>query len=271
MFSRRGFLTVLLLLLVLSWYGQGSAGQLTLSWTDNSSNEDGFTIERQTGLTGTFAEVGTASANANSYVDSNLPAATTYCYRVRAFNTTGDSDYSNEACGATPTEYALSVVRSGTGSGSVTSMPSGISCGTDCSEPYANGTTVTLTAAPEAGSAFAGWSGGGCGGTGSCLVTVTGSTTVTASFMPPSFVLTVTKAGKASGSVSSTPSGISCGTDCSEPYGGGMTVTLTAAPDGGSAFAGWSGGGCSGKGNCTVTLSADTVVTATFKRQGRLR
>ncbi len=70
------------------------------------------------------------------------------------------------------------------------------------------------------------------------------------------------------GSVSSTPSGIRCGSDCSEPYLSGTTVTLAAVPDAGSTFTGWSGG-CSGKGGCTVSLTADTTVTASFRRPAR--
>ena len=68
---------------------------------------------------------------------------------------------------------------SGAGSGSVTSSPAGIDCETDCTEAYANGTTVTLTAAPEL--TFAGWS-GACSGVGDCIVTMTETKTVTATF-----------------------------------------------------------------------------------------
>ena len=60
---------------------------------------------------------------------------------------------------APPATYALTVSRAGTGSGTVTSSPAGISCGADCSKNYNAGTVVGLTAAPAAGSAFAGWSG----------------------------------------------------------------------------------------------------------------
>ena len=76
----------------------------------------------------------------------------------------------------------LAVVRGGTGAGTVTSSPTGISCGTDCWHTCATGTAVTLTAAAASGSTFAGWSGGGCSGTGTCRVTVSAATTVTATF-----------------------------------------------------------------------------------------
>ncbi|MBW2262930.1 MAG: hypothetical protein JRG91_13215 [Deltaproteobacteria bacterium] len=160
--------------------------------------------------------------------------------------------------------YALTVTRAGTGSGAVTSSPAGISCGTDCSETYDHGTGVTLTAAASTGSTFSGWSGGGCSGTGSCVVTLTAAMTVTATFTLNRYVLTVTRAGSGSGSVTSTPAGISCGTDCSEAYSHGTAVTLTAAAGSGSVFTGWSGGGCSGTGSCVVTLTAAMTVTATF-------
>jgi hypothetical protein len=76
----------------------------------------------------------------------------------------------------------LTVTRTGTGSGSVTSSPAGIACGTACLQSFASGTAVSLTAAPDLGSVFVGWSGGGCSGTGSCQVAVTAATTVTATF-----------------------------------------------------------------------------------------
>lgn len=76
------------------------------------------------------------------------------------------------------------------------------------------------------------------------------------------FTLTVTKSG--SGSVASSPSGISCGSDCTEKYNQGTSVVLTATPASGSVFSGWSGGGCSGTGSCTLTVSSDTSVTASF-------
>jgi len=61
------------------------------------------------------------------------------------------------------TSYTLQTVLAGPGSGTVNSDPEGISCGEDCSEVYANGTQVTLTATPATGSVFSGWRGGGRG------------------------------------------------------------------------------------------------------------
>ncbi|MCH8820123.1 MAG: hypothetical protein IIB03_07370, partial [Acidobacteria bacterium] len=75
----------------------------------------------------------------------------------------------------------LSVNLTGDGSGTVTSTPAGINCGSDCTENYEADTVVTLTAVPAAGSTFTGWS-GACTGTGSCLVTLDADQAVTAQF-----------------------------------------------------------------------------------------
>jgi Fe-S cluster biogenesis protein NfuA len=78
--------------------------------------------------------------------------------------------------------YALVVSKTGTGSGTVTSSPSGIDCGNTCSASYPSGTVATLTATPVTdGSTFAGWT-GACSGTGTCTVTVNQSLQVTATF-----------------------------------------------------------------------------------------
>ena len=162
--------------------------------------------------------------------------------------------------------FTLTVNRVGTGSGTVTSSPAGINCGKDCSEPYNPGTIVTLTATAAAGSFFAGWSGGTCTGAGLCMLTVNADTAVTATFDPQpagTFALTVAKAGSGDGTVTGT--GINCGTDCTEAYTSGTSVTLTATPASGSFFAGWSGG-CSGTGTCTVTMTANASVTAKFSK-----
>ena len=80
-----------------------STSQINISWTDNSSNETGFKIERKIGSGGTYAEITTVGANVASYNDTGLSGATTYYYRVRATNAIGDSSYSNEANATTST------------------------------------------------------------------------------------------------------------------------------------------------------------------------
>jgi len=90
--------------------------------------------------------------------------------------------------------------------------------------------------------------------------------TISASFGINPYTLTVSNTGSGTGTVTSSPAGISCGADCSEVYNYGTPVTLTATASADSVFAGWSGGGCSGAGPCALTLAADTAVTATFTR-----
>src|SRR5687768_5641190 len=110
-----------------------SAARLTLTWSDNSTNEAGFYIERRVGTSGTYQQIASTGANSTSYTDTNLASSTTYCYRVRAFNSAGTSAYSNENCVTTPaTTFSVTVARVGTGGGNVTSSPAGITCGTDC-------------------------------------------------------------------------------------------------------------------------------------------
>lgn len=80
-----------------------SATQINLSWTNNAINQTGFKVERSPdGIT--FAQIGTAGASATTYLDPNLLPLTTYYYRVRATNASGDSAYSNVANAATPAD-----------------------------------------------------------------------------------------------------------------------------------------------------------------------
>ena len=78
-----------------------SSSEIDLSWTDNSSNEMGFKIERKTGSGGTYAEIATVSAGVISYSSTGLTASTAYYYRVMAYNSGGNSSYSSEASATT--------------------------------------------------------------------------------------------------------------------------------------------------------------------------
>ena len=194
--------------------------------------------------------------------------AGTYTASLTVTDNSGLSDTKTVTITVQPsaTTYGLTVSKAGAGAGTVSSSPAGISCGADCTENYTAGTSVTLTAAPAAGSAFAGWS-GACSGTSStCVVGMTAARSVTATFSPVSYALTVSKGGLGFGAVVSAPAGIDCGADCTENYAHGTSVTLTATPAAGSTFAGWSGA-CSGTGACTVSMTSSRAVTASFDAQ----
>jgi len=158
----------------------------------------------------------------------------------------------------------------GTGSGTVTSNPTGINCGAACSASYNSGTVVTLTATASTagnGSSFAGWS-GDCTGTAACSVTMSAARDVTPTFnvLPPpvKYTLTVSEGGAGTGTVTSSPTGINCSTAaCAADFNAGTAVALTASPNSGMTFAGWSGA-CSGTGSCSVTMLAAQSVSASF-------
>lgn len=155
----------------------------------------------------------------------------------------------------------LTVATGGGGSGTVSG--GAISCPGICESSEWLGDSVTLTATPAPGSTFTGWS-GACGGTGTCEVTMGGSREVTANFAgpPPPVEASVTVAVSGQGSVSG--GGIDCPGTCEVSKPVGSTLTLTAEPAAGWEFSGWSGGGCSGTGDCVVSLLSDQAVSATF-------
>jgi len=119
--------------------------------------------------------------------------------------------------GATATTQTLSLLLAGSGSGTVTSNPSGVNCPTSCSSSFPSGSVVNLAASAASGSAFAGWS-GACSGTGGCSATMTGAEFVTATFntLPPDFSLSAATPG------------------LTVQPGGQMTDIITIAPQNGS-------------------------------------
>jgi uncharacterized repeat protein (TIGR02543 family) len=160
--------------------------------------------------------------------------------------------------------------------GDISSSPAGINCTYSCfyttdyfiwEHGFAAG-PVTLTATPWEGYLFAGWSGDGCSGMGTCTVQMSGDPaddqTVTAIFVPaPTKELTVTKAGTGAGLI--TTSGLFCRRHCEHAFVEGSTVTLIAqATSAWSRFIGWSGD-CTGRGDCTVIMDKSHAVTATFQ------
>ena len=125
-------------------------------------------------------------------------------------------------------KVGLSVSVGGSGAGSITGP--GINCPGDCSETYANGANVTLSASAGNGSSFGGWSGDCSGGGASCQVAMTSDRSAGANFVastPQTGTLKVSAAGSGSGSI--TGPGINCPGDCSETYANGANVTLSAS------------------------------------------
>lgn len=169
----------------------------------------------------------------------------------------------------------LTVTKAGTGTGTVASNPAGISCGATCSMQILGGSTVTLTATPDANTRFDGWSGACTGSDTTCTVLMDAAKTTTAVFTSTiPYDLTVAIAGNGDGQVTSSPAGILCvlstgqttlDSDCVETYLNKQLVTLTAtATKSNSMFTGWSGA-CSGaQSTCTVTMDAAKTASAQF-------
>ena len=162
---------------------------------------------------------------------------------------------------------------SGPGDGFISAEPTGIDCGTTpshgtCYSVYGTGQPVVLTANPDEASLFNGW-GGDCSGTQlTCTVTLTQARSVTASFSHGPRKLTVTPQGNGSGTVTSNPTGVTCGSTCEASFPYGNPVTLTQEASTGSDFTGWTGA-CSGTGSCTVSMDQIRSVGATFTLEKR--
>lgn len=85
-------------------------GQLALTWVDTATDELGFSVERSEGTAGAFAVLATTGQDVTTYTDATVVDAATYCYRVRAFNSLGFSEYSDAACGtAAPAALTLAL------------------------------------------------------------------------------------------------------------------------------------------------------------------
>ncbi len=164
--------------------------------------------------------------------------------------------------------YTLTAARAGSyGASSVASVPVGISCGSDCSEGYAYGTNVTLTANEASGYDFSSWTNCPSASGNTCTVNINANQTVTANFVdePVYYTLTAMRAGSyGASSVTSSPAGISCGVDCSESYLYGTNVTLTANEASGYDFSSWTNCPSASGNTCTVNINANRTVTANF-------
>lgn len=212
------------------------ASQLTVSWSDNSDNESGFKIERS--LNGSsFSQIAVVGTNVESYDDQGLEPSTTYWYRVRAYNSMGNSSFSNVASGTTaissntaPTITSIldQIINQDTTTGALSfsvgdaeSSPFGLSTTASSSNtslvPNGNivfngvGTNRTVTVTPE----------GFQNGSSTITVTVSDGSLAT----DETFVVTVN--GTSGNAPVLTISGLESGTTVSNDG-----VVLTAAPSG---------------------------------------
>ena len=163
--------------------------------------------------------------------------------------------------------FTLAVSKTGTGSGTVISDPSGINCGADCSDSFPALTRVKLNPIPAPGSEFVSWSGDVDCEDGDLIRLPGDAISCVAIFdlvpVPPSAdSLTVVVSG--AGTVTSSPAGINCSTDstCSEDFATGEVVTLFARASG--SFVGWSGDCVGTSPIVNVTVDAVKTCTATF-------
>jgi hypothetical protein len=152
------------------------------------------------------------------------------------------SDCASGACvnGTCKPAFPLTITLAGGGTGTVTSLPSGIDCGATCSASYPGATGVTLTASAGLNSTFAGWSGGGCSGTDTCIATMNSAQSVTATFAPSAtgalnWVKTLTTGGSASASavaLDGAGNALSVGNFTGAVDFGGGLVTASSSSDG---------------------------------------
>ena len=155
-----------------TWIPQNAS---VLQWWLHVGSTQGAIDIRDTGSLGT----------SRSATVTNLPTTGTVWVRLwyQLASSWQSRDFQYSTGGTIPTTVPLTIEKTGTGQGTITSAPSGISCGGTCTTNFDTGTDLTLSAVAASGSSFDGWSGGGCSGTGTCAIELSQATTVTATFL----------------------------------------------------------------------------------------
>ena len=173
-----------------------NAGQ-TATFSSTASGTPTPTVKWQVSSGGPFADIPGATSTTYSFATASGDNGKSY---HAVFTNSAGSATSNAATlTVNSAAQTLTVSKVGTGAGSVASSPAGIACGATCAASFAYGTNVTLAATPAAGSSFAGWSGSGCAGTGSCVVAMTAARSVSAQFTRQMGSLSVTLGGLPAG------------------------------------------------------------------------
>jgi YVTN family beta-propeller protein len=248
----------------------------TFDWTDSDNQVSSYLCSFTSGMTAS----NNFSPCYSGMSESGLLENTNYTFAVEAVDNDSNTSpaflYQWEVV---PSQASVTVTGSGTGT--VTSSPTGISCPSTCTAPF-NGVPVMLTATPTGNSVFVGWSNvtndpnDSCSGTiNPCTLQTSDSyQQVTATFdSASSYNLTVTPLGLGTGTIAYGPDvhcveagGVPGGT-CTYPFSAGTLVTLTETPgNDGSTFGGW-GGACASfttAATCNVTMNSALTVTANF-------
>jgi hypothetical protein len=169
------------------------------------------------------------------------------------------------------TKYRLDVVMTGSGTGRVTSQPSGIDCGTQCAADFDVNASVTLTVVPAADSTFTGWT-VPCPFflSTTCIVTMDQARTMTATFARKT-VLHVSLAGAGHGRVQTLGGGILCGLTCSAMFDRQTVTQAMAEPEFDSYFVEWTGACSGGNNSCLLIMDTDKSTTARFALKPLLR
>ncbi|MGB7554542.1 MAG: hypothetical protein WBM04_09210 [Candidatus Korobacteraceae bacterium] len=226
-----------------------------------------YTLTVSTSGDGTVASTDINCPDACSQITLNASAAGGWTFTgwSGACTGTGSCDVtmtSNQSVTATFTQNTYTLTVSASGNGTVSSADGFINCPGACSYSYLSNTQVTLNASPAADWALSSWS-GTRSGTGSCVVDMTQSQSVGATFTQVDYTLTVSTNGN--GTVTSNDGFISCPGSCANTYLRETLVTLDAVPGEGWVFGGWNGG-CSGTGACTVTMTQSLTIDAIFSQ-----
>lgn len=297
--SSRFWMAVLLFGTIVGGAAGTEAASLHLAWTGPSTNADGTPLTDLAGYrvylatavpscpgasfhSVTSATLAPTTGETLAYRVASLTSGATYFTVVTAVDLTGnESACTSPVSGVAQPDLSVSPATAvnfgGTTTGSAIDAtftvqnPTGSSiAGTAAvGSPFSIVSGGAFTLAPGASQAVVVRFHSATAGSFISNVTFTASgdtlsRIVTAAATSAPVTLAITKNGTGTGTVTSAPAGITCGTDCTETVAAGAGFTLTATAASGSTFAGWSGGGCSGTAPCTVALNANATVTATF-------
>ncbi|HOX01366.1 MAG TPA: right-handed parallel beta-helix repeat-containing protein [Candidatus Paceibacterota bacterium] len=162
-------------------------------------------------------------------------------------------------------QYALTIVKEGSGSGRVYSVDGQIDCGPTCTGFYSAGVNVVLRAEPATNSVFAGWSGSGCEGTNDCVVRIQPGTNVTVrAVFKRLYTLKINLSGNGTGVVAKSDGSLVCSTSCQAQFVDGTEVTLTATPDPGYMFIKYYGWINTREPIASLVIDGNREVTAVF-------